>query len=189
MILVLDNYDSFTFNLVQMLLERGHEVEVLPHDDERLHACRPTDYSALLLGPGPGRPEDAGLLFEVLRTFLGEVPILGVCLGHQALGMLAGGELILAPEPMHGRVVPVFHDGDGLYRGLPLPFDATRYHSLAIARETLPAAMRVTAWTQDGVVMGLEHRNHAAFGVQFHPESIASVAGGQLINNFLETIQ
>ena len=189
MILVLDNYDSFTFNLVQMLEVRGQAVDVRSHDDEGILDCRPADYGALVVGPGPGRPENAGRCFDLLGAFLGEIPILGVCLGHQALGMMSGGELVLAPEPMHGRVVPIHHHGEGLYRGLQLPFNATRYHSLVLRRDSLPNDLSVTAWTTDGVVMGLEHRDYPAHGVQFHPESIASEGGGALIDNFLESIQ
>ena len=189
MILVLDNYDSFTYNLVQMLQVRRQRVDVRCHDDHELLDCSPNDYQALVVGPGPGKPEDAGSCLSVLRLFWAIKPILGVCLGHQALAMLSGAELVLAPEPMHGRVVPIHHCEDGLYRGLPLPFQATRYHSLVIRRETLPAALKVTAWTHEGLVMGLQHREHAVHGVQFHPESIASEGGGALIDNFLESIK
>ncbi|MBM65298.1 MAG: anthranilate/aminodeoxychorismate synthase component II [Myxococcales bacterium] len=186
MILVLDNYDSFTFNLVQMLQVRGQQVDVRHHDEAGLLQCHPSDYSALVVGPGPGRPEEAGNCFDLLKAFLGQVPVLGVCLGHQAIGMMMGGELGLAPEPMHGRVVPIFHEAEGIFKGIPSPFAATRYHSLVIHRESLPAELKVTAWTEDGTVMGLEHPGLGAHGVQFHPESIASAEGGPLIDNFLE---
>jgi len=188
MILVLDNYDSFTFNLVQMLQVRGQEVDIRHHDDAELLQCHPGDYRALLVGPGPGRPEEAGSCFDLLKAFLGQVPVLGVCLGHQAIGMMMGGELSLAPEPMHGRVVPIHHAEQGLFRGMPNPFAATRYHSLVIHRESLPPELAVTAWAEDGTVMGLEHRSQRVYGLQFHPESIACEHGGALIDNFLESI-
>ncbi|MBI4612753.1 MAG: aminodeoxychorismate/anthranilate synthase component II [Planctomycetes bacterium] len=185
MILVIDNYDSFTYNLVQMLGELGSELGVRRNDrvtPDEAEAMRPTH---LVISPGPGGPEDGGVSAELLRRFRGRIPILGVCLGPQILGYVLGASVVRAPVPMHGKISAVHHRGDGLFCGLPSPFEATRYHSLVVARETVPPELEVTAWTDDGLVMGLAHRSQPLFGVQFHPESIATEAGRALLANFL----
>jgi anthranilate synthase component II len=187
MILVVDNYDSFTFNLVHYLLELGAEVEVIRNDamtvDEAL-ALRP---EAVLLSPGPCTPNEAGICLGLVEAAAArELPLLGVCLGHQALGQAFQGRVVRAPSLMHGKTSPVFHRGRGLFEGLPSPFTATRYHSLIVERETLPACLEVTAQTQDGIIMGVRHRELPLHGVQFHPESIATEHGHAMLANFLD---
>jgi anthranilate synthase/aminodeoxychorismate synthase-like glutamine amidotransferase len=185
-IVVLDNYDSFTFNLVQALGARGREVEVRRNDRTSLAEIESLAPSHVVISPGPGRPEDAGLSMELLRAFSRRVPILGVCLGHQALGAVAGGKVVRAERPMHGRSSPIYHDGRGLFRGLPNPFEAGRYHSLVVAEEGLPQKLEVAAHTADGEIMALRWRGTLAVGVQFHPESILTPKGGVVLDNFLE---
>jgi len=184
-VLVIDNYDSFVYNLVQYLGELGAEPLVHRHDDLSLAEIVALDPDAVLISPGPGRPEDAGLSNEVIRRFAGRRPVLGVCLGHQCIGQVYGGDVVRAPEIMHGKTSLIRHDGTGVFAGLPQPLEATRYHSLVVARESVPDDLVVTAWTDDGVVMGLRHRDHAVEGVQFHPESILTAAGHDLLRNFL----
>jgi anthranilate synthase component 2 len=184
-VLVIDNYDSFVYNLVQYLGELGAEPLVHRHDDLSLDEIVALDPDAVLVSPGPGRPEDAGLSNEVIRWFAGRRPVLGVCLGHQCIGQVYGGDVVRAPEIMHGKTSLIRHDGTGVFAGLPEPLEATRYHSLVVARESVPDDLVVTAWTDDGVVMGLRHRDHAVEGVQFHPESILTAAGHDLLRNFL----
>jgi para-aminobenzoate synthetase component II len=183
-ILMIDNYDSFTWNLVQMIAAAGAEVEVLRNDacalDEML-ARRP---AGIVLSPGPGRPEAAGVCVELLRRRV-EVPLLGVCLGHQALGVAFGAVVDRAPRLLHGKTSPVRHQGEGVFAGLPDPFEATRYHSLAVREETLPAELEPIAWADDGVLMGMRHRELPYHGVQFHPESVLTGAGPHLMANFL----
>lgn len=186
MIVVLDNYDSFTFNLVQALGARGREVEVRRNDQTSLAEIEALAPSHVVISPGPGRPEDAGLSMELLRAFGRRIPILGVCLGHQALGAVAGGKVVRAERPMHGRSSPIYHDGRGLFRGLPNPFEAGRYHSLVVAEEGLPEELEVAAHTADGEIMALRWRGTLAVGVQFHPESILTPKGGLVLENFLE---
>ncbi|MBK6910445.1 MAG: aminodeoxychorismate/anthranilate synthase component II [bacterium] len=185
MIFVLDNYDSFTYNLVQAIGKLGVRVEVARNDAitaAELLALNPT---ALILSPGPGRPEDAGNMPDILAAALGKLPILGVCLGHQMIGLHFGGKVVAAPELVHGKATRVFHDGRTLYRGLSDPFEAGRYHSLIVAQEGLPTALEVTARTQQGEIMGLRHRTLPVEGVQFHPESILTPEGDRLLANFV----
>jgi len=186
MILMVDNYDSFTFNLVQYLWElaAGEEVLVVRNDHATVLELLAKNPRAIVVSPGPGRPEDAGVCVELFRS--AEVPILGVCLGHQALGVAYGGEVVRAPVPRHGKTSEIHHSGTGIFRGLPDPFVATRYHSLVVRRETLPPCLRVTAWTNDGLIMGLAHESRPHFGVQFHPESYLTTRGKELLGNFLE---
>jgi anthranilate synthase/aminodeoxychorismate synthase-like glutamine amidotransferase len=184
-VLVIDNYDSFVYNLVQYLGELGAEPLVHRHDELSLDEIVALDPDAVLISPGPGRPEDAGLSNEVIRWFAGRRPVLGVCLGHQCIGQVYGGDVVRAPEIMHGKTSLIRHDGTGVFAGLPEPLEATRYHSLVVARESVPDDLVVTAWTGDGVVMGLRHRDHPVEGVQFHPESILTAAGHDLLRNFL----
>lgn len=186
MILVVDNYDSFTWNLVHYLAELGAETRVVRNDEitpDEAWASRP---DAILLSPGPCSPNEAGICLPILTTAPEDMPIFGVCLGHQAMGQAFGGEVIRAKTLMHGKTSPILHDGSSVFRGLPSPFTATRYHSLAVRRETLPDVLQVTAWTQDGEIMGLAHRTRPIHGVQFHPESIATEHGHDMLANFLD---
>ncbi len=184
-VLVIDNYDSFVYNLVQYLGELGAEPLVHRHDELTLDEIVALDPDAVLVSPGPGRPEDAGLSNDVIRRFAGRRPVLGVCLGHQCIGQVFGGEVVRAPEIMHGKTSLIRHDGRGVFAGLPQPFEATRYHSLVVERSSVPPELEITAWTDDGIVMGLRHREHAVEGVQFHPESILTGCGHDLLRNFL----
>ena len=186
MILVVDNYDSFTWNLVHYLAELGAETRVVRNDDltaAEAWALRP---EAVLLSPGPCTPNEAGICLAILDTAPLEMPIFGVCLGHQAMGQAFGGEVIRAKALMHGKTSPIEHEGRSVFKGLPSPFTATRYHSLAVRRETLPAVLDITAWTADGEIMGLAHKSRPIHGVQFHPESIATEHGHDLLANFLD---
>ncbi|WP_049622802.1 anthranilate synthase component II [Frateuria defendens] len=190
MLLMLDNYDSFTFNLVQYLGELGQEVKVVRNDALDVAAIRALRPTHIMISPGPGTPDDAGVSLKVLRELGGEVPIFGVCLGHQAIGQAFGGKVIRAKEIMHGKTSPVFHRGQGVFAGLPTPFEATRYHSLVVEQGSLPDCLEVTAWTQkpDGSldeIMGLRHKTLPVEGVQFHPESILTRHGHDLLANFL----
>jgi anthranilate synthase component 2 len=184
-ILLLDNYDSFTYNLLHYLAELGAVTEVVRNDALTVEEIRRKSPAGILISPGPGHPQDAGICPEVIRQLGPEIPIFGVCLGHQAIGMVYGGTVMRAPQPMHGKTSPMLHDGKGVFSGLPSPFTATRYHSLVVQRETLPDALEITAHTQDGLIMGLQHREYPIHGVQFHPESIASEHGHDLLRNFL----
>ncbi len=184
-VLVVDNYDSFVYNLVQYLGELGAEPVVHRNDAISVDEARDVRPDAVLLSPGPGRPEDAGNLLALVDAFAGQCPVLGVCLGHQAIGQAFGAAVVLAPELMHGKTSLVGHDGAGVLVGLPDPFEATRYHSLVVARDGLPEVLEVTAQTADGTIMGLRHRELAVEGVQFHPESILTVGGHDLLRNFL----
>jgi len=189
-VLVVDNYDSFVYNLVQYLGELGAEPLVHRHDELSLAEIETLEPDAVLISPGPGRPEDAGLSNEVIRHFAGRRPVLGVCLGHQCIGQVYGGEVVRAPEIMHGKTSLIHHTGIGVFAGLPSPFEATRYHSLVVDRGSVPAELEITAWTDDGTVMGLRHRQLAVpvEGVQFHPESILTVSGHDLLRNFLASL-
>jgi anthranilate synthase/aminodeoxychorismate synthase-like glutamine amidotransferase len=187
-VLVIDNYDSFVYNLVQYLGELGADPVVHRHDEVDLEAIRNIGPDAVLISPGPGRPEDAGVSNDVIREMSGEVPILGVCLGHQCIGQLFGGEVVRAPAIMHGKTSLVHHDGAGVLKGLPRPFEATRYHSLVVDPDSVPDILEITARTDDGVVMGLRHRELPVEGVQFHPESILTTGGHQLLENFLAQV-
>ena len=188
MILVIDNYDSFTYNLVQYLGELGAEVEVFRNDAIDVAGVDRRAPEGILISPGPGTPDDAGVTLEVLKAFTGKLPLFGVCLGHQAIGQVFGGDVVRAPRLMHGRTSPIEHDGRGVFRGLPSPFRATRYHSLIVKRETLPAELEVTAQTAEGEIMGLRHVRHPIFGVQFHPESFLTEHGHAMLQNFLELL-
>ena len=185
-IVVLDNYDSFVFNLVQYLGELGAEPLVHRSDALTLEQIRDLEPDGVLISPGPGRPEDAGLSNEVITGFAGEVPVFGVCLGHQCIGQVFGGDVVRAPEIMHGKTSLIRHHDIGVFAGLPQPLEATRYHSLVVERTTLPDVLEITAETDDGLIMGLRHREFDIEGVQFHPESILTTAGHQLVANFLE---
>jgi len=185
MIAIIDNYDSFTYNLAQYLGEMGAEVRVFRNDAITAAELEALEPSHVVISPGPGTPSDAGVSREVIRTLGARRPTLGVCLGHQCIGEVFGGRVVRAPRLMHGKTSPVHHRGDGLFAGVPSPFDATRYHSLIVA-EPVPGELEVTATTAEGEVMGLRHRTHPIFGVQFHPESILTRYGKQILRNFLE---
>lgn len=186
MILVVDNYDSFTWNLVHYLAELGAETRVVRNDDLTAAEAWALKPEAVLLSPGPCTPNEAGICLALIDTAPLDMPIFGVCLGHQAMGQAFGGDVIRAKSLMHGKTSPIEHDGRSVFAGLPSPFTATRYHSLAVRRETLPEELEVTAWTADGEIMGLAHRTRPIHGVQFHPESIATEHGHDLLANFLD---
>ena len=186
MIMVVDNYDSFTYNLVHYLAELGAQTHVIRNDDlsvEQAWALKP---QAVLLSPGPCAPDQAGICLPLLTTAPDDMPILGVCLGHQAIGQAFGGDVVRAKTLMHGKTSPIIHEGTSVFAGLPSPFTATRYHSLAVSRATLPDNLDVTAWTEDGEIMGIKHRDRPIHGVQFHPESIATEHGHDMLTNFLD---
>ncbi|HSZ75632.1 MAG TPA: aminodeoxychorismate/anthranilate synthase component II [Rhizomicrobium sp.] len=185
MLLLIDNYDSFTYNLFHYLGELGADIVVKRNDEISAQQALNMGADAIILSPGPCTPNEAGICLDVIRDAGGRVPILGVCLGHQAIGQVYGGKVVRAPEPMHGKLSRIHHTGKGVFRGLNNDFEATRYHSLTIAPETLPASLEVTATTSDGVIMGVMHKSHPVHGVQFHPESIASENGHALLQNFL----
>jgi anthranilate synthase component II len=186
MIVMIDNYDSFTFNLVQYLAGLGEEVKVFrndkitPDEIERLKPKR------IVISPGPGGPRDAGVSCEVIRKFAGELPILGVCLGHQCLGHVFGGRIIGAKKLMHGKTSNIYHNNKTIFKGIANPFEATRYHSLIVEKKSLPDSLEITAWTKDDEIMGLKHKKYALWGVQFHPESILTKAGMKILGNFLK---
>ena len=187
MILVIDNYDSFTYNLVQYLGELGAEIRVKRNDEVSVGEVEAMAPEQILISPGPGRPEDAGVTADVIRHFGPSTPILGVCLGHQAIGMVYGGTVTRARVPMHGKTSMVTHDGKGVFRGLTAPFEAGRYHSLIVASEGLPDALEVSARTQDdGTIMALRHKSYPVHGVQFHPESVLTSEGRRMLRNFLD---
>lgn len=195
MILVIDNYDSFTYNLVQYLGELGTElavaadVKVYRNDKISLEEIRQMQPSGVVISPGPGRPEDAGVSQALIEALAETTPILGVCLGHQSIGQVFGGEIVSAPTLMHGKTSEVYHTGVGVFRNLDNPFTATRYHSLVVDRQSCPEVLEITAWVSDGTIMGVRHRNYPHIeGVQFHPESILTASGKQLLRNFLESL-
>jgi anthranilate synthase component 2 len=185
MLLMIDNYDSFTYNLVQYLGELGEDVKVIRNDELSVDEIERLAPARIVLSPGPCTPNEAGVSLAVIDRFAGRVPILGVCLGHQAIGQAFGGRVVHAKTLMHGKVARIHHAGGGVFRGLPTPYDATRYHSLAIQRESCPSDLEVTAWTEDGEIMGVRHRTMPVEGVQFHPESILTQHGHALLRNFL----
>jgi anthranilate synthase component 2 len=186
MLLMIDNYDSFTYNLVQYFGELGVEVQVFRNDAITLAAIEQLKPNHIVLSPGPCAPDQAGITLAAIHHFAGKVPLLGVCLGHQAMGQAFGGRVIRAPQVMHGKVSAIHHHQIGVFHGLPTPFAATRYHSLIVARDHLPTCLSVTAWTDDGLIMGLRHKYLAIEGVQFHPESILTECGHALLANFLK---
>jgi len=186
MLLMIDNYDSFTYNLVQYFAELGEAVEVHRNDKISVAEIAARKPARLVISPGPCSPDEAGISVAAIKELAGHLPILGVCLGHQSIGQAFGGRVVRADRLMHGKTSPVHHDGRELFRGLSNPFAATRYHSLLIERSTLPACLEVTAWTAEGEIMGVRHRDLPVWGVQFHPESILTVEGKQLLRNFLE---
>ncbi|MCG2721099.1 MAG: aminodeoxychorismate/anthranilate synthase component II [Thermodesulfovibrionales bacterium] len=185
MLLMIDNYDSFTYNLVQYLGELGEDIRVYRNNKitvGEIEALRP---DRIVISPGPCTPNEAGISVDVIRYFAGKIPVLGVCLGHQAIGAAFGGEIVRAPRLMHGKTSMIYHDGKEVFQGLPNPFEATRYHSLLIKRETLPECLQITAWTDVGEIMGVRHKEFLVEGVQFHPESILTRVGKSLLKNFL----
>jgi anthranilate synthase/aminodeoxychorismate synthase-like glutamine amidotransferase len=189
MLLMIDNYDSFTYNLVQYLGELGEDLKIFRNDKISIAEIENMSPDRIVISPGPCTPREAGISVETIKRFAGRVPILGVCLGHQSIGEAFGGEVIRAPYLMHGKTSMVHHDGRTIFEGLPNPFEATRYHSLIIKRDTLPSVLEVSAWTEDGVIMGLRHRQYVVEGVQFHPESILTTVGKDLLRNFLKLRQ
>lgn len=194
MIIVIDNYDSFTYNLVQYLglgaVPVAAEIKVFRNDKITLDEIRALKPDGVVISPGPGRPEDAGISLDLIANLGSSLPILGVCLGHQSIGQVFGGKIVSAPELMHGKTSPVKHTGVGVFQGLENPMIATRYHSLVIDRDTCPEVLEVTAWVEDGTIMGVRHRNYPHVeGVQFHPESILTNSGKQLLQNFLQQLQ
>jgi len=184
-ILLLDNYDSFTYNLAQYLGELGCQVEVHRNDRISVEQIAQRKPERIVISPGPCTPQEAGISVELVQKLAGKIPILGVCLGHQAIGAAFGGKIIRAPKLFHGKTSQIRHDGSGVFRGLPNPFTATRYHSLIVERKSLPAELQVTAETDDDIIMGMQHREYALMGVQFHPESVLTDSGMQLLKNFL----
>lgn len=186
MILVIDNYDSFTYNLVQYFGELGADLLVRRNDELSLDAIREIGPDLICISPGPCTPNEAGISNDVIREFGPKIPLLGVCLGHQCIGQVYGGEVVRADRLMHGKTSPVRHEGEGVFSGLPSPFQATRYHSLIISRESVPDCLKITAETEEGEIMGLQHREYPVHGVQFHPESILTEEGKRLLQNFLE---
>jgi len=186
MLLMIDNYDSFTYNLVQYFGELGEEVRVFRNDEITVKEIASLKPDRLVVSPGPCSPAEAGISVAAIQAFAGKIPLLGVCLGHQSIGAAFGGKIMHAKQLMHGKTSPVHHAAAGVFRGLPDPFTATRYHSLAIERASLPACLEVTAWTDDGEIMGVRHKDFQVEGVQFHPESIRTEHGHRLLKNFLQ---
>jgi len=186
MLLMIDNYDSFTYNLVQYFGELGEEIAVFRNDKITLEKVKKIAPQKIVISPGPGRPESAGISNAIIKTFAGKIPLLGVCLGHQCIGEVFGGRIIRAQQLMHGKTSLIHHDHKRLFSGLTDPFIATRYHSLVVERASLPPCLEITAWTDDKEIMGLRHRKHLIEGIQFHPESILTTAGKELLKNFLD---
>ncbi len=186
MILMIDNYDSFTYNLVQYLGELGQNLKVFRNDKISIEKIRKLKPERIAISPGPGTPSDAGISKDVIREFAGKIPLLGVCLGHQCIGEVFGGKIIQAKKLMHGKTSMIYHNEKGIFRGIPNPFEATRYHSLLVERKSLPNALEITAWTKQNEIMGLEHKQYPLFGVQFHPESILTKEGKNILKNFLK---
>ena len=186
MILIIDNYDSFTYNLVQYLGELGEDLKVFRNDKISIEKIRKLHPQRLVISPGPGTPNDAGISKEAIREFADKIPILGVCLGHQCIGAVYGGKIVQAKRLMHGKTSAIYHNSQGIFKNIPNPFDATRYHSLLVERKTFPDSLEITGWTKEKEIMGLQHRNYPLFGVQFHPESILTKAGKDILRNFLK---
>lgn len=185
MILIIDNYDSFTYNLVQYLGELGQSLRVFRNDKINIAGIKRLRPDRIVISPGPGRPEDAGISCQVIKEFTGKVPILGVCLGHQCLGFAFGAKIIQADRLMHGKTSMIYHNQKGIFKGIPNPFEATRYHSLIVSGRNLPSTLEMVAWTKDDEIMGLKHQDYPVWGVQFHPESILTKAGKDILKNFL----
>lgn len=185
MILMIDNYDSFTYNLVQYLGELGEELQVFRNDKVKIKEIEKLNPSRIVISPGPGTPKDAGISKEVVKKFAGKIPILGVCLGEQTIGEVFGGNVVRAEKLMHGKTSEIHHDGKTIFKGLPNPFTATRYHSLILEKKSLPTCFEISAWTDDNEIMGIRHKEFKVEGVQFHPESILTEAGKKLLANFL----
>lgn len=186
MLLMIDNYDSFTFNIVQYLAQLGEDVKVVRNDEIAVDDIARLRPDRIVVSPGPCSPEEAGISVAAIKEYSGKIPLLGVCLGHQSIGAAFGGTVVRSVELMHGKTSPIHHDGNGLFEGLANPFLATRYHSLVVERSTLPECLEVAAWVDNGEIMGLQHRNLPVWGVQFHPESILTEGGMQLLDNFLK---
>lgn len=189
MILLIDNYDSFTYNVYQLVANLGKEIEVIRNDQITVEEIAERNYEAILISPGPGTPKDAGISLNVVRRFAGKVPILGICLGHQVIGEVFGGKVILSPAPVHGKVSTITHHDAGLYEGLPQNLPVGRYHSLILERKSLPDCLKITAETKDGIIMGIQHQTYKVEGLQFHPESILTPKGAKIIENFLRNCE
>ncbi len=189
MIVMIDNYDSFTFNLVQHLAEMGEELVVFRNDEKTVREIMDIKPDKIVISPGPGRPEDAGISVELIREAADKIPILGVCLGHQSIGEAFGGKVVHAGVLVHGKTSQIYHDGKTIFEGIPNPFTATRYHSLVVEKESLPSCLEISAETQDGLIMAIRHRDMAVEGVQFHPESILTSEGKAILRNFLNANQ
>ncbi|MBU2494953.1 MAG: aminodeoxychorismate/anthranilate synthase component II [Candidatus Omnitrophota bacterium] len=186
MVLLIDNYDSFTYNIFQEISELGAEVRVIRNDRITIDGVLEMAPERVIISPGPGRPENAGISVSLIKELAGKIPVLGVCLGHQALGYAYGGKIVGAKRLMHGKTSMIFHDGSGIFAGIPNPFEATRYHSLLVEKETIPDSFKITAWTEDNEIMGLQVKGLPLFGVQFHPESILTKEGINILRNFLK---
>lgn len=189
MILLIDNYDSFVYNIYQYCSAIGQQVDVIRNDQITIDQISQANYSAIIISPGPGRPDDAGISKDVIAHFAGKVPILGICLGHQAIGEVFGGNVIRAPQPVHGKVSHIHHNDQGIYAGMPQPFAAGRYHSLIVDGASLPECLEITATSEDGLIMGLRHKEYGLEGIQYHPESILTPDGYRLLENFLNRLQ
>lgn len=185
---MIDNYDSFTYNLVQYLGALGQDIKVFRNDKITLSKIKKLRPQRIIISPGPGRPEDAGISCDVIRKFAGSIPILGVCLGHQCLGFVFGGHILGAKRLMHGKTSWIYHNKKTIFKGIPNPFEATRYHSLIVERKSLPECLEITAWTKEKEIMGLKHKRYPLWGVQFHPESILTKAGKDILANFLREL-
>ena len=185
MILMIDNYDSFTYNLVQYFGELGQDIRVFRNDKININRIKKLKPQKIVISPGPGRPENAGISCEVIKTFAGKIPILGVCLGHQAIGYVYGGRIVVAKKLMHGKTSRIYHNKKTIFKGIPNPFEATRYHSLIVEKISLPECLEITAWTKESEIMGLKHKRSPLWGVQFHPESILTKVGKDILKNFL----
>ncbi|MBP2650421.1 MAG: pabA 2 [Firmicutes bacterium] len=185
MILLIDNYDSFTYNVYQYIADLGYSARVVRNDKISLEEIESGGYSAIIISPGPGTPDDSGISRAAVKCFAGKIPILGICLGHQVIGEVFGGRVVRAPQPIHGKVSKIHHDGSNIYKGLSQPFLAGRYHSLIVEKATLPECLIITSTTEDGLIMGLKHKEYRVEGVQFHPESILTPGGIKVLENFL----
>jgi len=184
-VIMIDNYDSFTYNIYQYLGILGADVTVYRNDEIGLEEIRIKKFDKIVISPGPGRPEDAGISMEVIQYFYDKIPILGICLGHQCIGQVFGGKIINAKKIMHGKTSQIFHNSKGIFKDIPSPFTATRYHSLVVERDSFPDNLEITAWTEDEEIMGLQHKEYPVYGIQFHPESILTKEGMNILRNFL----